>query len=66
MLDLKAEVIRSANDGTRAEIAKLRITLEDLLATRQADDVMLTRFETHVVRFEVYEETIRAVLEAKP
>jgi hypothetical protein len=65
-MDLRAELVESLSARYALEIVEARSIAEDLNATRNVTEVILTRLETHAMKLEVYTDMLRDLLKGKP
>jgi hypothetical protein len=64
-MDLRAELVESLSARYGLEIVEARSIAEDLNATRNVTEVILTRLEAHATKLEVYTDMLRDLLKGK-
>ena len=65
-MDLRADLVESLSARFALEIVEAREIAEDLNATRNVTEVILTRLEAHATKLEVYTDMLRDLLKGKP
>jgi hypothetical protein len=64
-MDLRADLVESLSARFALEIVEAREIAEDLNATRNVTEVILTRLEAHATKLEVYTDMLRDLLKGK-
>jgi hypothetical protein len=65
-MDLRADLVESLSARYALEIVEARSIASDLNATRDVNEVVLTRLEAHATKLEVYTDMLRDLLKGKP